>query len=617
MFKFIGSFLLLLGLMVVGTVLAVPRMRRQARASLERQRRLTDNDPRLIEAIALNNAAVWGIALGAAMMLPLVMSFGKLGDAIGMFFFMMVPTALVLIFGLKVFTGMYYGDTLRAEGMRARGARGRYGTDVQKTHTVDNTRGAVLEKLEASNKRGPLVLLNQNDSEVAARNEAKRREADPWNLRKWSCSDEDRAVVVGVPGAGKTTFLVAQLVDWMQSGRSFVATDIKPEIWSILQENGLFERFGYTDYVINPTCANAHRFNLFAEIEDDADLNEVLSVIIPVGEGDSAVFVDNARRLLKAVLLHLGKAASLPAARDFIMETGKVSELLEVLSSSEKKSVQRIAFELRNTANNERLLASIMTAMGRAFEFMDDERISAAISTSDFSMKDVLMQPRAAVFLQFEQKYKTSLATLFGGTVAYTLRLLQANASGREHAVFVALDEIINAAPIPKFAESLNTMRSARMPLAMYLQSIEGLNRLYGPAASEIFLGSADLKVIFRLNDNATAEYVSAQLGDTEQRAWGASAGQTSGESSRGSSSSSKSTTETYSSSTARIFDAAEVLGLESQKAITIYRGAGARFTMPSYWQDYPMPARAAVDARPQPGFVGQTGASEPVAAVA
>ena len=111
MFKFIGSFLLLLGLMVVGTVLAVPRMRRQARASLERQRRLTDNDPRLIEAIALNNAAVWGIALGAAMMLPLVMSFGKLGDAIGMFFFMMVPTALVLIFGLKVFTGMYYGDT--------------------------------------------------------------------------------------------------------------------------------------------------------------------------------------------------------------------------------------------------------------------------------------------------------------------------------------------------------------------------------------------------------------------------------------------------------------------------------------------------------------------------
>ena len=54
----------------------------------------------------------------------------------------------------------------------------------------------------------------------------------------------------------------------------------------------------------------------------------------------------------------------------------------------------------------------------------------------------------------------------------------------------------------------------------------------------------------------------------------------------------------------------AEVLGLEPQKAVTIYRGSGARFTMPSYWQDYQMPARAAVDARPQAGFVRQAQAA-------
>ena len=49
-----------------------------------------------------------------------------------------------------------------------------------------------------------------------------------------------------------------------------------------------------------------------------------------------------------------------------------------------------------------------------------------------------------------------------------------------------------------------------------------------------------------------------------------------------------------------KVRPAAEILGLEPQKAIVLYRGSGARFTMPSYWQDYPMPARAAVDARPQ-----------------
>lgn len=595
------SFWMVLGTMIVVSFLSIERGRKRIRGKLESERRLTDNDERLIEAGAIQDAVLNGIAWGA---LPaLVCAFFS---SFGVFFISFLPSAIVVFLLMRLFIFLGYWDTLKGEISRRDGG-GRYGRDVKKMHTVDNTRGEVLKKLLASNRQGPLVLFHQMETEASMSAEQKRRADEPWNLKRWTCADEDRAVVVGVPGAGKTTFLVAQLVDWMQSGRSFVATDIKPEIWSILKENGLFEKFGYDEYIINPTCAHAHRFNLFSEIEDDADLNEILAVIIPLGEGDSAVFNDNARRLLKAVLSHLGEGASLPGARDFIMNAGKVSDLLEILSTSPKRTVQRIAFEMKNTAGNDRLLASILTAMGRAFEFMDDERIEASIRESDFSLKRILMEPRKAVFLQFEQKYKASLATLFGATVAYTLRLLQANASAREHAVFVALDEIINAAPIPKFAESLNTMRSARMPLGMYLQSIEGLNRLYGPQASEIFLGSADLKVIFRLNDNATAEYISAQLGDTEQRTFNLSESRTdsSGVSGSKSSSTNSSTSASgYTSSTARIFDAAEVLGLEPGKAITIYRGSGARFTMPSYFRDYPMPSRAAVDARPQYGFV-------------
>ena len=580
-----------------------PAAKAQSRKIIESQRRLTDNDERLFEIDGMWRALFWALPVGLVpLSLYCVTAFHKLGDGISMIFFLGLPSAGFLVLGLVLFGYKNYGDTLQAENARKRALKGRYGEDVQKAQTVDTTRGEVLDKLAATNKAGPLVLLQQLDTHASKEAERKRRDLEPWRHQGWRASTEDRAVVIGAPGAGKTTFLIAQLVDWMTTGRSFVATDIKPEIWSILKENGLFERFGYTDYVVNPTCQHAHKFNLFAEVEDDADMNEILAVIIPVGEGDSAVFADNARRLLKAVLLEL-PAPSLPAARDFMSNAGKTSDLLEILANSDKKTVKRIAQDMRNSAGNDRLMSSILTAMTRAFEFMDDERIEAAISSSDFSMRDVLMRPRSAVFLQYEQKYKSSLATLFGGTVAYTLRLLQATASQREHAVFVALDEIINAAPIPKFAESLNTMRSANMPLAMYLQSVEGLNKLYGPNAAEIFLGSADLKVVFRINDNVTAEYISAQLGDTEQRSFNATDSlQKSQSGGRGGISDGVSSSQSagYSSSTARIFDPAEILGLEPGKAITLYRGSGARFNMPSYWQDYPMPARAAIDARPQ-----------------
>ncbi|MCZ0211642.1 type IV secretion system DNA-binding domain-containing protein, partial [Streptomyces sp. UMAF16] len=99
------------------------------------------------------------------------------------------------------------------------------------------------------------------------------------------------------------------------------------------------------------------KFNLFAEVEDDADMNEILAVIIPLGEGDSAVFADNARRLLKAVLLEL-PAPSLPAARDFMSNAGKTSDLLEILANSDKKTVKRIAQDMRNSAGNDRLMSS-------------------------------------------------------------------------------------------------------------------------------------------------------------------------------------------------------------------------------------------------------------------
>jgi hypothetical protein len=52
-------------------------------------------------------------------------------------------------------------------------------------------------------------------------------------------TNEDRGIVAGVPGAGKTAYLVLQLIDWMESGQSFVATDIKPEIWAILKYNNI------------------------------------------------------------------------------------------------------------------------------------------------------------------------------------------------------------------------------------------------------------------------------------------------------------------------------------------------------------------------------------------
>ena len=411
-------------------------------------------------------------------------------------------------------------------------------------------------------------------------------------------TNEDRGIILGAPGSGKTTYLVTQIIDWMQSGQSFVATDIKPEIWAILKYNGIFEAFGYKDWVFNPTDVNSDHYNIFSEVKDSSEFNEVLNIIIAdTDSADAKVFNDNARRLLKAILIELGAKASLPNAQRFINSMDDNAELLKTLRQSDNETVSSIAKDITRTAKSDNLLASIMTAVSEAFDFLDDERIKKTISENaeGFYLKDVLMKPKQAIFLQFDQQYKSSTATLFGAMVAHTMRILQANQN--RGAVFLALDEIINCAPIPKFTDLLNTIRSANMPTFLYLQSLEGLNRLYGPNSDKLFLGSSNYKVVFKIGDISTAKDFSDLIGKTEVTYYSYSEN-----SSDGVSNSEMGGTRTSSSSSGRsettkleyIIEPEELIKLPAHSAVITYNGTFGTLVMPKYWEFFDTPVRIA-----------------------
>lgn len=461
--------------------------------------------------------------------------------------------------------------------------------------------GTLLSALKSTFERGtPLVAY----VDTLDQSKTYSQDQQNWseNMETVRVTNEDRGIVLGAPGSGKTTYLLSQLIDWMQSGQSFVCTDIKPEIWAILRENGVFERYGYTDWVFNPTDVNSHHYNLFSEAKDSSELNEILNIIIPDAQSDdSNVFSDNARRLLKAVLIELGEKASLPQAQKFINASDTNEELLKKLRQSENDTVSAIAREISRTAKNENLLASIMTSVSKAFVFLDDDRIRQTLSdnSAGFELKQVLKRSKQAVFLQFDQKYKNSTSALFGAMVAHILRILQENYRNRS-AVFVALDEIINCAPIPKFIDSLNTMRSANMPTFLYLQALEGLNRLYGDNSDELFLGASNLKVVFKIGDIKTAEHFSKLIGMTETTYKSDSSGYSYGSTQTGMedvfgrrqtvSSSANSSNVSYTSKLEYIIEPEKFTSLEPHTAVITYNGTFGTLVMPKYWSNFDMP---------------------------
>ena len=472
---------------------------------------------------------------------------------------------------------------------------------IQKKDTADGYGTLGNELAHTLNRGQPLVTYTEREMNEVAFNERFKPIHKQWSYHRAALrvTNEDRGIILGAPGSGKTTYLVSQIVDWMQSGQSFVATDVKPEIWAILKANGVFEFFGYKDWVFNPTDIESDYYNLFSEVRDSAELNEILNIIIQDDNTETSVFNDNARRLLKAVLIELGDKASLSNAQKYINSMDDNAELLKSLRQSENDTVSNIAKEITRTAKSDNLLASIMTAISKAFNFLDDDRIRKTTSgnADGFYLKDVLMKPKQAIFLQFDQQYKSSTATLFGAMVAHTMRIAQANQNRK--AVFFALDEIINCAPIPKFTDLLNTIRSANMPTFLYLQSLEGLNRLYGTNADKIFMGSSNFKVVFRIGDISTAEEFSKLIGQTETTYYTHSShsgtssnrGQTGINSSSGSSTTSGAGT-SVTSKMEYIIEPEKFIQLPVYTAVVSYNGTFGTLAMPKYWEVFNMPKR-------------------------
>ncbi|MGP9516481.1 type IV secretory system conjugative DNA transfer family protein [Psychrobacter sp. AOP5-CZ1-12] len=439
-------------------------------------------------------------------------------------------------------------------------------------------------------------VLNNNDDGgeplIAYANVSnKKLKDDPWrnDLPIFTVPCEERGLVLGVSRSGKTNYLLAQLISWMRSGKSFVASDVKPELWGILKWNGVFEYYGYDDVVFNPTDPLSQKYNMFDDLGADADTEiiELIEILIPAHDA----FSDSARRILRAVMLHLrtvNGSVSLLQARNYIDEYIDVEDMMDELLESPSDIAVTNAKAVKRSSGGDRFIASATNALSSALQFLDNKTIAKNIDSSDFSLRERLQQPRQAIFLQFDKQYQQTTRELFGATLSHTLRLLEVDYANRDD-VFVALDELINAAPIPNLTKKLNVIGSSKMPLFMYVQALDGLTDVYGDQAANLIMSSCTLKVCYRVNDFDTAQRFSNMIGNITVRDWGTTETPRVSEAGR----SYNDTNRTERVIRQALIEPAALQKLEKNQAIVLYQGHSAKMLMPTYYEDTPAYERA------------------------
>lgn len=389
-------------------------------------------------------------------------------------------------------------------------------------------------------------------------------------------SIEDRGLVIGPPGTGKTAFLFNQVLRAMKSDLSFVVIDLKPELHKTLAPS--LEKAGYRVLRINPAKVDrdADHWNPLADITDETDIAEMCASLLPIRDAREAPFIESQRDWLKAAVFHISNTpgGSIPAAFNLLSSSSDPLKILDVLGRSENLTAARLARRITAGlvgAKPDPLILQGLTGALRGLDYLGLSGVQDALSYSDFSARELGKgnQP-TALFLQFEESKINALGPLLAFMATGVLTALL-DTAGQRKPVALFLDELGNMPPIPNLPEKLNTIRSRHIPTWMYFQTAEQMNIRYGKGADETFFASADVQMVFRLNDAMTRERISKLVGTTEKLKL-----------------STNNVGQTRTREKVNVIEPHQLGQLKAGEVVALYRGAAAKGHATPHYIDFP-----------------------------
>lgn len=397
-------------------------------------------------------------------------------------------------------------------------------------------------------------------------------------------SIEDRGLVIGPPGTGKTAFLLNQVLRASRTRLSFAVVDLKPELHQILAP--ALATAGYRVLRINPARVDpeADHWNPLADIAEETDITELCASLLPIRDPGEAPFVEAQRDWLKAVVFHVKSQpdGSLPAAFNLLSSQSNPANLVDTLGRSTNLTAARIARRIAAGlagAKPDPLILQGLTGCLRTLDYLGLPGVQSALGYSDFSAREVGKDEQpVALFLQFEEAKINALGPLLAFMATGLLTAL-IDTAGQRKPVALFLDELGNMPPIPGLAEKLNTIRSRHIPTWMYFQTAEQMERRYGKGAADVFFASADVQMVFRLNDQGTRELISKLVGTTEREKHSQS---TSADLKGGR------TSTTKSKERVNVIEPHELGQLKPGEVVCLYRGASAKGQATPHYIDFP-----------------------------
>ena len=259
------------------------------------------------------------------------------------------------------------------------------------------------------------------------------------------------------------------------------------------------------------------------------DMNDLVSVLVPVANQNDPMWEKGARSITMAVLLAMLEDSEIPEL-GMTKEKFNLFNMSKILQNSDNDYLElRRYFGGRDILSKavaashqvldaaDKTRSSYMSVLLEKLAIFNDTGICALTSSSDFNTADLANRPTALfVKIPDEKDTRHGLASIFLTNIYKSLIKLASTYDDLSlpRNVYYILDEFGNMPKIEKFDKMITVGRSRKIWFNMVVQSYAQLNNVYGDTVADIVKGNCGIKMFIGSNDMGTCKEFSELCGN-------------------------------------------------------------------------------------------------------
>ena len=306
---------------------------------------------------------------------------------------------------------------------------------------------------------------------------------------------------------------------------SGLALTAKPEEYGDVWFEFKGKAYADMDRLVNEV--KIFRTQTFDEMYED--MNDLVSVLVPVQNQNDPMWEKGARSITMGVLLamledsadeRLGmtkeKFNLFNASKILQNSNDEYRELREYFAGRDPLS-KAVAVSKQVLDAPDKTRSSYMSVLLEKLSIFNDTGICALTSSSDFKTSDLADRPTALfVKIPDEKDTRHGLASIFLTNVYKSLIKVASSYEDLSlpRNVYYILDEFGNMPKIEKFDKMITVGRSRKIWFNMVVQSYVQLNNVYGDTVADIVKGNCGIKMFIGSNDMGTCKEYSELCGN-------------------------------------------------------------------------------------------------------